>query len=70
VGLAVPTQVQQRLKEDPRPLVARFKELSPPHPPVSIQRWSVRRLALLVAAVLSAMVLATMLVDSVLAGLE
>jgi tRNA A-37 threonylcarbamoyl transferase component Bud32 len=70
VGLAVPTQVQQRLKEDPRPLMARFKELSPPHPPISIQRWSVRRVALLVAAAVSAMVLLGMLVDSVLAGLQ
>jgi tRNA A-37 threonylcarbamoyl transferase component Bud32 len=70
VGLAVPTQVQERLKEDPRPLVARFKELSPPHPPISIQRWSFRRVALLVAAALSSVILLAMLVDSVLAGLE
>jgi serine/threonine protein kinase len=69
VGLAVPTQVQQRLKDDPRPLVARFKELAPEHPPISIQRWSVRRIALLVAAALSGVVLLAMLVDSVLAGL-
>jgi tRNA A-37 threonylcarbamoyl transferase component Bud32 len=70
VGLAVPTQVQQRLKEDPRPLVARFKELSPAHPPISIQRWSVRRVVLLVVAALSAAALLAMLVDSVLAGLQ
>jgi membrane-associated phospholipid phosphatase/tRNA A-37 threonylcarbamoyl transferase component Bud32 len=69
VGLAVPTQVQQRLKEDPRPLMARFKELAPEHPPISIQRWSVRRIGLLVAAALSGVVLLAMLVDSVLAGL-
>jgi membrane-associated phospholipid phosphatase/tRNA A-37 threonylcarbamoyl transferase component Bud32 len=69
VGLAIPTQVQQRLKEDPRPLLARFKELAPAHPPISIQRWSVRRLALLVAAVVSGGVLLAMFVDSLLAGL-
>jgi hypothetical protein len=49
--------------------VARFKELAPEHPPISIQRWSVRRIALLVAAALSGVVLVAMLVDSVLAGL-
>jgi tRNA A-37 threonylcarbamoyl transferase component Bud32 len=70
VGLAVPTQVQQRLKEDPRPLMARFKELAPDRPPISIQRWSIRRVALLVAAALSAVVLLAMLVDSLLAGLR
>jgi serine/threonine protein kinase len=69
VGLAIPTQVQQRLKEDPRPLMARFKELSPKHPPISIQRWSVRRVALPVMAVLAALVLLSMLIDSIMAGL-
>jgi hypothetical protein len=62
--------VQQRLKEDPRPLMARFKELAPDRPPISIQRWSIRRVALLVAAALSALVLLAMLVDSLLAGLR
>jgi hypothetical protein len=70
VGLAIPTQVQQLLKEDPRPLLARFKELAPAHAPISIQRWSVRRLTLMVAAVMSALVLALALVDSLVAGLR
>lgn len=70
VGLAIPTQVQQRLKEDPRPLLERFKELAPPHAPVSIQRWSARRVALLVGAALATVVLAAMLVDSIMAGLR
>jgi tRNA A-37 threonylcarbamoyl transferase component Bud32 len=70
VGLAIPTQVQARLKEDPRPLVARFKELAPSRAPISIQRWSVRRVALLGAAVVSALVLAAMFVDSLAAGLR
>jgi tRNA A-37 threonylcarbamoyl transferase component Bud32 len=29
VGLAIPTQLAARLKEDPRPIMARFKELAP-----------------------------------------
>ena len=70
VGLAIPTQVQQRLKEDPRPILQRFKELAPDHAPVSIQRWSVRRVTLAMATAVSAAVLAAMLVDSVRAGLS
>ena len=70
VGMAIPTQVKERLKEDPRPLMARFKELAPAHPPISIQRWSARRVALAAASVVITLVLAGMLVDSLVAGLE
>ena len=45
VGLAIPTQLQARLKADERPLLAGFKELAPPREPVSIQRWNARRIA-------------------------
>jgi tRNA A-37 threonylcarbamoyl transferase component Bud32 len=69
VGLAVPTQVRERLKEDPRELVARFKELAPPLAPVSIQRWSARRVALLAVSVVVLLTLAGMFVDSLVAGL-
>jgi hypothetical protein len=70
VGLAIPTQVQQRLKEDPRPIQQRVKELAPARDPVSIQRWSFRRIVLAGAAVVSVVVLAAMLVDSVRAGVS
>ena len=69
VGMAIPTQVQERLKEDPRPLMARFKELAPPHERISIQRWSVRRVGLMVVAVVAVAALAGMFVDSLVAGL-
>jgi len=49
-GLAIPTELQRYLKEDPRDLIGRFKELATPYPPISIQRWSVRRVALALAA--------------------
>jgi tRNA A-37 threonylcarbamoyl transferase component Bud32 len=68
VGLAIPTQVQEKLKEDPRPLLARFKELAPARAPVSIQRWSVRRVLLVVVALVTASVLAVMFVDAIRAG--
>jgi hypothetical protein len=51
VGLAIPTELQRHLKEDGRGLVEEFKRLAPPHPPVSIQRWSARRIALTVGGV-------------------
>jgi len=51
-GMAIPTELQRHLKEDDRDLVGRFKELAPPHPKISIQRWSFRRLGL-TAAVLA-----------------
>jgi hypothetical protein len=70
VGMAVPTQVQEKLKEDPRPLMQRFKELAPAHPPISIQRWSWRRVGLLVIAVVGVVVVAAAAVDWLLAGLR
>ena len=49
-GLAIPTELQRYVKEDPRDLVGRFKELAAPYPPISIQRWSVRRVGLAAGA--------------------
>ena len=68
VGMAVPTQLTARLKQDPRPLMRRFKDLAPHEEAVSIQRWSVQRLALALAAVLGALVIAALFLDSLRAG--
>ena len=70
VGLAVPTQLQERLEADPRPIRDRFRELAPAHDPIAIQRWSVRRTALLIASLLGVLVLASMFVDALMAGLR
>jgi hypothetical protein len=70
VGLAIPTELRSRLDKDPRPLMQRFKELAPPHLPVSIQRWSVRRVTLAAAAVLAVVVVAGLSVASLAAGLR
>jgi hypothetical protein len=48
-GMAIPTQLQQHLKEDGRDLIGRFRQLAPERPKISIQRWSARRLALTAA---------------------
>ena len=69
VGLAIPTELSEKLKADGRPLIDRFKELAPARAPVSIQRWSPRRAALTAAVGTAVLVLAWMLVDSVRAGL-
>jgi hypothetical protein len=56
-GMAIPTELQRYLKEDPRDLVAEFRELAPPRPPISIQRWSSRRIGLAVSVVGGTLVL-------------
>jgi hypothetical protein len=70
IGLAVPTQLQARLEADPRPIRERFRQLAPAHAPIAIQRWSLRRSALLIASILGALVIAAMFVDALLAGLR
>src|SRR5262245_4821661 len=51
VGMAIPTELQRHLKDDPRDLIGGFERLAPPHARVSIQRWSWRRIGLTAAAV-------------------
>jgi hypothetical protein len=50
-GMAIPTELRRYLKEDPRDLIAEFRALAPPRPPISIQRWSARRIGLTVSVV-------------------
>ncbi|HYX80175.1 MAG TPA: hypothetical protein VE976_06160, partial [Actinomycetota bacterium] len=56
-------QLRTFVKHDDRDLLARFRELVPEYPPVAIQRWSVRRVALTLAA-LFALLIAVVLVIS------
>jgi tRNA A-37 threonylcarbamoyl transferase component Bud32 len=69
VGLAVPTELSSKLKADGRPLRERFTELAPAEAPISIQRWSGRRLALTAIAAVSVLVLAGLFVDALRAGI-
>ncbi len=50
IGMAIPTELQRYIKEDGRDLIGEFKRLAPTYPAISIQRWSVRRIALTAAA--------------------
>ena len=45
-GVASPTQLRNELKRDGRDLLARFRSFVPEREPISIQRWSVRRVLL------------------------
>jgi len=60
-GVASPTQLRAFMKRDPRDLLGEFRALAPQRPPIVLQRWSVRRIAL-VAAVLAVTVVAVNLV--------
>jgi tRNA A-37 threonylcarbamoyl transferase component Bud32/membrane-associated phospholipid phosphatase len=42
-GVASPTQLRSVLKQDGRDLVGEFRAMAPEREPISIQRWSVRR---------------------------
>jgi membrane-associated phospholipid phosphatase len=48
-GVASPTQLRQQLKQDGRDLLAEFRAMAPARRPIAVQRWSVRRVLLIVA---------------------
>ena len=49
-GVASPTQLRQQMKQDGRDLLAAFRSMAPARRPIAVQRWSVRRVALIVAS--------------------
>jgi hypothetical protein len=48
-GMASPTQLRAFVKRDPRDLLGAFRALAPQRPPIVLQRWSIRRVALAAA---------------------
>jgi membrane-associated phospholipid phosphatase len=68
-GLAVPTELQRAVKADGRGLIERFRGLAPSRPPISIQRWSLRRVGLTAAAALGALVAVSFVWSSLGRGL-
>jgi hypothetical protein len=48
-GVASPTQLRAFMKRDPRDLLGEFRALAPDRPPIVLQRWSIRRVALAAA---------------------
>jgi tRNA A-37 threonylcarbamoyl transferase component Bud32 len=50
-GVASPTQLRNFMKRDGRDLLEEFRALAPPRPPITVQRWSFRRVGLILLAV-------------------
>ena len=50
-GVASPTQLRAFMKRDPRDLLGEFRALAPQRPPIILQRWSARRIALTAAVI-------------------
>jgi hypothetical protein len=48
-GVASPTQLRAFMKRDPRDLLGEFRALAPPRSPITLQRWSIQRIALATA---------------------
>jgi membrane-associated phospholipid phosphatase len=68
-GLAIPTELQRYLKQDPRDLIGEFKRLAPPYPKVSIQQWSAQRIVLTVGAALAVLLVIDGAVQVIRSGL-
>jgi tRNA A-37 threonylcarbamoyl transferase component Bud32 len=69
-GVTIPSQLRSLLRRRDDDLLARFRELAPPTPPVAIQRWSLRRAVLTMAVVAgAALAVALVAVNLRLAGL-
>jgi tRNA A-37 threonylcarbamoyl transferase component Bud32 len=68
-GVTLPSQSRSMLAADGRDLLARYRQLAPPRPPVKVQRWSPRRVGLL-AGCLVATVLGSLLVVGTVLGVD
>jgi membrane-associated phospholipid phosphatase len=53
-GIASPTQLRVVMKHDGRDLLAQFRAMAPQRRPISLQRWSIRRVLLALALLLGA----------------
>ena len=57
-GVTIPTQLRNDMQADGRDVLGRFRELAPSYPPISVQRWTWRRVGLMVwVVVITALVL-------------
>ncbi len=69
-SVTIPAQLRALLRADGRDLLGAFRALAPSRPPVAIQRWSLRRLALTAAVAAGALMVAGLVADNLrLAGL-
>jgi hypothetical protein len=49
-SVTVPSQLRQRLRADGRDILGTFRRLAPEREPIEVDRWSVRRVGLLLAS--------------------
>jgi membrane-associated phospholipid phosphatase/serine/threonine-protein kinase RIO1 len=66
-GITMPSQSRAMLKKGKRDIVRSFRELAPARRPISIQRWSARRVGLMVTCLVAAFIIVLM-TQSNLAG--
>jgi tRNA A-37 threonylcarbamoyl transferase component Bud32 len=55
-GIASPSQLRSVMKQDGRDLLAQFRAMAPDRQPISLQRWSVRRVGVTLALLLGALI--------------
>ncbi|GAA4733837.1 hypothetical protein GCM10023328_11690 [Modestobacter marinus] len=67
-SVTVPRQLQRMVQGTGRDLVGEFRALLPPHPRISVQRWSLRRVLLAVTAVCGVAVVSVLVVVNLRAG--
>jgi tRNA A-37 threonylcarbamoyl transferase component Bud32/membrane-associated phospholipid phosphatase len=70
-SVTMPSQSRAMLKahrKQGRDVLARFRELAPPHPPIAIQRWSVRRIGVTLMVVAGFVVALALVVDNLRIG--
>jgi tRNA A-37 threonylcarbamoyl transferase component Bud32 len=61
-SITMPRELREKLKEDDRDLLGRFRELAPSAEPIAIQRWGVRRVALTVRTAVVVLALGALIV--------
>ena len=67
-GIASPTQLRSVIKQDGRDLVSEFRALAPERRPISVQRWSVRRVVYALALVFGVLLAAVVMLSVVQPG--
>ena len=63
-GMTSPSQLRTMLKGDTRDLLTAFRKLAPSRPPIKIQRWSVRRIGLMLAVLVATLLTVVALLSS------
>jgi len=63
-GVTLPSALRRSLHQDGREVLAQFREMAPERPPVSIQRWSLRRVGLTLWVALIAVAIVSMFVSN------